>query len=70
MYVSYGVGIAFGFAAFVISFWMMGASLFNSLMAIIGTLVVFYGVIMRISRNIWINIFVSYEEDATEKPLK
>jgi hypothetical protein len=64
------VGIAFGFAAFVISFWMMGASLFNSLMAIIGTLVVFYGVIMRISRNIWINIFVSYEEDATEKPLK
>jgi hypothetical protein len=49
---------------------MLGASLFNSLMAIIGTLVVFYGVIMRISRNIWINIFVSYEEDATEKPLK
>jgi len=70
MYVSYAVGIAFGFAAFVISYWFIGTSLLNAFFAIVGTLVVFYGVIMRISRNIWINIFVSYEEDAKEKPLE
>lgn len=64
MYVSYGVGIAFGFAAFVISYWMIGASLVNSFIAIVATLAIFYGVIMRISRNIWINIFVSYNPEA------
>jgi len=60
MYVSYGVGIAFGVVAFVISKLFFGSSLVTSFIVIVASLIVFYGVIMRISRNIWINIFVSY----------
>jgi len=65
MYVSYGVGILFGFIAFIISKLVFNTSLITSFIVIVATLVVFYGVIMRISRNIWINIFVSY--NPTEK---
>ncbi len=64
MYVSYGVGIAFGVAAFIISKVFLGTSLMTSFVAIVATLIIFYGIIMRISRNIWINIFVSYNPTA------
>ncbi|MFA5555648.1 MAG: DUF983 domain-containing protein [Flavobacteriaceae bacterium] len=64
MYVSYGVGISFGIAAFIISKVLLGSSLITAFIAIVATLVVFYGIIMRISRNIWINIFVSYNPTA------
>ena len=60
MYVSYGVGIAFAVAAFIISFLIFGSSLKTSFLAIMGTLVFFMPVIMRLSRNIWINFFISY----------
>lgn len=61
MYVSYAVGVAFAVAAFVISFLFIGASLKNTFFAIIGTLVVFMPVIIRLSRNIWINFFVKFD---------
>ena len=60
MYVSYGVGIAFAVAAFIISFLFFGSSLKTSFLAIMGTLVFFMPIIMRLSRNIWINFFISY----------
>lgn len=63
MYVSYGVGIAFAVAAFVITKVFLGSTLMTSFIAIIGTLVVFMPFIMRVSRNIWINIFVHYDKD-------
>jgi len=64
MYVSYGVGIAFSVAAFIIAHLFLDASLLVSFFAIVGTLVVFMPVIMRLSRNIWINLFLSYKENA------
>ncbi len=64
MYVSYAVGIAFAVAAFVISFLFFGASLLNTFIAIIATLVVFMPVIIRLSRNIWINFFIKYDPSA------
>jgi len=67
MYVSYGVGIAFAVAAFVISYLFIGTTLKTSFYAIIGTLVAFMPVIMRVSRNIWINLFVKYNPSATNK---
>ncbi|CAM3757658.1 hypothetical protein FSS13T_03100 [Flavobacterium saliperosum S13] len=67
MYVSYGVGIAFGVAAFIISHLFLGANLKVSFIAIIGTLIFFMPVIMRLSRNIWINIFVHYDKDWKNK---
>ncbi len=64
MYVSYGVGIAFAVAAFVIAKLLLGANLITSFIAITTTLIVFMPVIIRLSRNIWINIFIKYEAKA------
>jgi len=63
MYVSYGVGIAFAVAAFVISYLFLDTSLNVSFIAIVLTLIVFGPIIMRLSRNIWINIFMKYDEN-------
>ncbi|EPR72574.1 hypothetical protein ADIWIN_2464 [Winogradskyella psychrotolerans RS-3] len=67
MYVSYGVGIAFSVAAFIISYNMLGSSLTIAFIAIIVTLIGFMPVIMRLSRNIWINLFMSYNKELAEK---
>lgn len=64
MYVSYGVGIAFAVAAFVIANLFIGADLIETFIAIIITLVVFMPIIMRLSRNIWINMFIKYDPNA------
>lgn len=64
MYVSYAVGIAFGVAAFVISYLFLGSGLVTAFFAILGTLVVFAPIIMRLSRNIWINFFIHFDKDA------
>ncbi|PQV51316.1 DUF983 domain-containing protein [Jejuia pallidilutea] len=70
MYVSYAVGVAFGVAAFVISNLILGADLTVTFIAIVGTLIVFMPVIMRLSRNIWINMFMSYDETLANKNKK
>ncbi|MCG2610663.1 DUF983 domain-containing protein [Flavobacterium sp. SM15] len=67
MYVSYGVGIAFGVAAFIISYLFIGTNLKTAFIAIIATLIVFMPVIMRLSRNIWINFFIHYDKDWKDK---
>jgi len=66
MYVSYGVGIAFAVAAFVISFLIVKASLIYTFIAIVATMVIFMPIIIRLSRNIWINLFVKYDASATK----
>lgn len=63
MYVSYAVGVAFAVAAFVISKLFIGASLINTFISIVVTLVVFMPIIIRLSRNIWINFFIHYDKD-------
>lgn len=64
MYVSYAVGVAFAVAAFIIAYFFLGGGLLASFWTIIGTLVLFMPVIMRLSRNIWINFFMNYRKDA------
>ena len=64
MYVSYGVGIAFAVAAFVIARLFFGISLINTFIAIVVTMIFFMPVIMRLSRNIWINFFFSFDPKA------
>lgn len=61
MYVSYAVGIAFAVAAFVIAFLIVGTSLVNTFIAIVATMIIFLPIIIRLSRNIWINIFMNYD---------
>ncbi|WP_046742927.1 DUF983 domain-containing protein [Kordia zhangzhouensis] len=67
MYVSYGVGIAFAVAAFIISRYFIGTELLTSFFAIMGTLIGFMPIIMRLSRNIWINFFMSYDKSLDKK---
>lgn len=67
MYVSYGVGVAFAVAAFVITYLILGLSLTTTFVTIIITLIVFMPFIMRVSRNIWINLFMSYDENLSKK---
>jgi uncharacterized protein (DUF983 family) len=62
MYVSYGVGIAFSVAAFVVSYIIFESNLVTAFIAICLTLVAFMPVIMRLSRNIWINLFMGYDK--------
>lgn len=63
MYVSYGLGVAFGVAAFIIFYFFLKTDLKTAFIGICGTLLVLMPVIMRLSRNIWINFFVSYDKD-------
>ena len=64
MYVSYALGIAFGVAAFVITYFFVGEkSLITNFIVIIATLILFMPVIMRLSRSIWVNLFMSYDKD-------
>jgi uncharacterized protein (DUF983 family) len=67
MYVSYGVGIAFAVAAFVISYLFLGSTLVTAFIAIVGTLLVFAPIIMRLSRNIWINMFMHFDKSMPKK---
>lgn len=61
MYVSYAVGVGFAVAVFVIAFLILGASLVNTFIAIVCALVLLLPVIIRLSRNIWINFFIHYD---------
>jgi len=67
MYVSYPVGIAFATAAFVISFFVFKASLNTIFIAIVATLIASLPIILRLSRNIWINFFISYDKSLAKK---
>ncbi|WP_040248425.1 DUF983 domain-containing protein [Psychroserpens mesophilus] len=67
MYVSYGVGIAFAVAAFVISYLFLETSLLTAFISIVVTMIVFGPIIMRLSRNIWINLFMSYDKNLANK---
>ena len=63
MYVSYGVGILFALLAFFISNIIFDSSLKISFVSIIITLIGLMPIIMRVSRNIWINLFMSYDSN-------
>ena len=67
MYVSYGLGIAFSVAAFIISYVFLNSSLKTAFVVIIVTLIAFMPLTMRLSRNIWINIFVHYDKNWKSK---
>lgn len=69
MYVSYAVGIAFAVAAFVISYLFLNSTLTTAFIAIVVTLIVCGPIIMRLSRNIWINLFMNYDKNLVEKSI-
>jgi uncharacterized protein (DUF983 family) len=66
MYVSYGLNVATGIAVFVISYLMFNSSLKVAFISIIISLVLLFPFIVRFSRNIYINMFVSYDPNLKE----
>jgi len=67
MYVSYGLNVAVGIAAFIVSFVFLKTTIEKSFLAIIITLIVLFPFVLRLSRNIYINMFVSYDPKAGQK---
>lgn len=62
MYVSYGLNVAVGIAAFIVAYYI-SESLKTAFISIIVTLLVLFPIIMRLSRSMYINMFVNYEGD-------
>ncbi|MES2239654.1 MAG: DUF983 domain-containing protein [Bacteroidota bacterium] len=61
MYVSYGLNVGIGIASFIVSYLLFHASLKTAFIAIVVTLIVLFPFVLRWSRNIYINMFVSYD---------
>ncbi|PCI02067.1 MAG: DUF983 domain-containing protein [Flavobacteriaceae bacterium] len=60
MFVTYGLTIALSVAAFIIAYGIFGLSFLNSTIAIAVTVIAFIPITIRLSRIIWINMFISY----------
>ncbi len=63
MYVSYGVSIAFGVAFFVIAYYLFQTSAKTAMVALIVGIIALMPVIARLSRNIYINLFIHFDEN-------
>ncbi|AQS94937.1 DUF983 domain-containing protein [Polaribacter sp. BM10] len=61
MYVNYGITVALSVATFLISSLVFNLGLLQSFAAIIITLILLAPVNLRLSRILWINMFVSYD---------
>jgi uncharacterized protein (DUF983 family) len=67
MYVSYGLGVAFSVATFITCYFIIDLGVIPSFISIIVVLVIMMPINMRLARNIWINLFLSYDENAKNK---
>ena len=67
MYVSYGLNVGIGIAAFIISFLIFGSSLKVAFIAIVASMILSFPIVLRWARNIYINMFVSYDPKTNKK---
>ena len=67
MYVSYGLNVAVGIAAFIISFVFFQTTIEKSFITIVISLIVLFPFVLRLSRNLYINMFVSYDPKAGQQ---
>jgi len=67
MYVNYGLTVIVGVVAFIISKVLLGFALTPSFITIIIALIVLMPINTRLARNIYINMFVSFNKEATKK---
>jgi uncharacterized protein (DUF983 family) len=61
MYVGYGLNVAIGVAAFIISYVLLNSTIKTAFISIIITIIMSVPLVLRMSRNIYINMFVSYD---------
>lgn len=66
MYVSYGVAVLIGMLIFLIGYFGFGASVKSSFIAIFVGLIVLMPWVTRVSRNIYINMFMHYDPNAAK----
>lgn len=69
MYISYGITVALSVIIFIISNVFIGLNPFQSFLSIIGVLVILTPINMRLSRVIWINMFVKYRKGDKNKKI-
>lgn len=67
MYVSYGIGVGLGVIIFLISYLLLKTSLLVSFILICIGVIGLLPLEMRLSRNIWINIFMKYDKTKANK---
>ena len=63
MYVSYGLNVAIGILTFIIVF-QFDRSMITSFISIFIVLILSFPLVMRMSRNIYINLFVSFKPES------
>lgn len=66
MYVSYPVGLIFGGFSLFLSYIVLELSLLTSYIILILFMLLCLPIILRLSRNIWINIFMKYDKSKAE----
>lgn len=66
MYVSYGLSVAFGIAMFLVLCTAAGMTLDHFFIVVAVMLIVMIPLVYRLSRLIWINLFVKYKADAKD----
>jgi uncharacterized protein (DUF983 family) len=62
MYVSYGVGVGIAMVAFLLGYFVFELSRWNIFLIIAFISIFSLPIVIRISRNIWINIFMDYDK--------
>lgn len=67
MYVSYGVGVAIAMVAFAVTYFLLDLSRWNIFLVITFISIFSLPIVIRISRNIWINIFMDYDKEKAKK---
>jgi uncharacterized protein (DUF983 family) len=67
MYVSYGVGVAIAMATFVLGYFVFNLSRWNIFLIITFISIVSIPIVIRLSRNIWINMFMDYDKEKAKK---
>ncbi len=64
MYVNYGLSVALFVAIFIIAKVFIGLTILQSFIAIVVISLLLIPITLRLSRIIWINIFVGYNKEA------
>jgi uncharacterized protein (DUF983 family) len=67
MFVSYAVAVLIGIATFLVAHFIFRSGLINAFIAIFVALIALMPVITRVSRNIYINLFVNYDKNAGKR---
>jgi hypothetical protein len=67
MYVSYGVAVFIGILIFLATYFIFDAGMKSSFIAIFVGLIVLMPWVTRVSRNIYINMFMDYDPNAAKR---